>query len=100
DLMAWRGHRFASDPVDLVEGVGPQQPVVSGADEQLQSQRFALHVAMKLREDKEAHRVVELKNPGLPEVGLSELWFLNKAPIQDQQHLFRLISSGLCGLPL
>ena len=44
-LVARGGHRLARDAVDLVEGVRPQQPVVSRADEQLQGQRLALHVA-------------------------------------------------------
>lgn len=48
-LVARGGHCLAGDAVDLVEGVRPQQPVVSSADEQLQGQRLALHVAMKLR---------------------------------------------------
>lgn len=54
DLVARRGHRLARDAVDLVEGVGPEQPVVSGADEQLQGQRFVLHVAVELREQRSA----------------------------------------------
>lgn len=36
-LVARSGYRLPSDAVDLVEGVGPQQPVVSCANEQLQS---------------------------------------------------------------
>lgn len=47
-LVAGRGHRLPGDAVDLVEGVGPQQPVVGRADEQLQGQRFVLHVAVEL----------------------------------------------------
>lgn len=47
--MARGGHRLPGDAVDLVEGVRPQQPVVGRADEQLQGQRLALHVAVELR---------------------------------------------------
>ena len=47
--MARGGHRLAGDAVDLVEGVRPQQPVVRRADEQLQGQGLALHVAVELR---------------------------------------------------
>lgn len=50
--MARGGHRLAGDAVDLVEGVGPQQPVVCRADEELQGQGLALHVAVKLRREK------------------------------------------------
>lgn len=55
-LMAWGGHCLAGNAVDLVEGVGPQQPVVSRANEQLQGQRLALHVAVKLRGQIEERR--------------------------------------------
>lgn len=75
-LVARGGHSLACDPVDLVEGVWPQQPVISCADEQLQSQGFALHVPVKLR-DKEttdmcgqAYKLSE-RNAGLSEVRLS-----------------------------
>lgn len=51
-LVARGGHRLPGDAVDLVESVGPQQPVVSCADEQLQGQRLALHVAVKLRRNR------------------------------------------------
>lgn len=48
-LVARGGHRLPGDAVNLVEGVGPQEPVVSCANEQLQGQRLALHVTMQLR---------------------------------------------------
>lgn len=57
-LLARRGHRLPGDAVDLVEGVRPEQPVVSGADEELQGERLALHVAVELGENREV--VVEL----------------------------------------
>lgn len=55
-LVARRGHRLPGDTVDLVEGVGPQQPVIGRADEQLQGQRLALHVAVELRGEEEHSR--------------------------------------------
>lgn len=48
-LVTRGGHCLPSDAVDLVEGMRPEQPVVSCADEQLQRQRLTLHVTMKLR---------------------------------------------------
>lgn len=59
--MARGGHRLPGDAVDLVEGVGPQQPVVSRANEQLQGQRLALHVAVELRGEKERKGTVVVK---------------------------------------
>ena len=47
-LVAGGGDGLAGDPVHLVEGVGPQQPVVRCPDEQLQGERLALHVAVQL----------------------------------------------------
>lgn len=61
-LVARRGHRLAGDAVDLVEGVRPQQPVVGRADEQLQGQRLALHVAVELGREKERRSCGEAKN--------------------------------------
>lgn len=63
--MARGGHRLPGDAVDLVEGVWPQQPVVSGADEQLQGERLALHVAVELRVDKKRKHAVVVK-PSCP----------------------------------
>lgn len=63
-LVARGGHRLPGDTVDLVEGVGPQQPVVSCANEQLQGQRLALHVAVKLRRKKEEKDTVVVKPLG------------------------------------
>ncbi len=63
--MARGGHRLPGDAVDLVEGVGPQQPVISCANEQLQCQRLALHVAVELREEKERKDTVVVK-PSCP----------------------------------
>lgn len=60
-LVARGGHSLPGDTVDLVEGVGPQQPVVSCANEQLQGQRLALHVAVKLRWEKERKDTVAVK---------------------------------------
>lgn len=67
-LVARGGHRLAGDAVDLVEGVGPQQPVVCRADEELQGKRLALHVAVKLRRETGGSQVsvgakVRLKSP-------------------------------------
>lgn len=56
-LVARGGHGLAGDAVHLVEGVGPQEPVVGRADEQLQGQRLALHVAMKLKGREEELRL-------------------------------------------
>ena len=63
--MARGGHRLPGDAVDLVEGVWPQQPVVSSADEQLQGERLALHVAVELRGDKDRKHAVVVK-PSCP----------------------------------
>lgn len=52
DLVACCGDGFARDAVDLVEGVWAQEAVVCGADEQLQGEGLALHVAVKLRRTK------------------------------------------------
>ena len=52
DLVAGSGHRLAGDAVDLVEGVGAQQAVVGGADEELQSERLVLHVSVELGENR------------------------------------------------
>ncbi len=46
--MAGGGDGFASDAVDLVEGMWSQEAVVCGPYEQLQGERFTLHVAIKL----------------------------------------------------
>lgn len=51
-FVAGRGHGLARDAVDLVEGVGSEQPVVRRANEQLQRQRLAFHVAEELRDHK------------------------------------------------
>lgn len=48
--MAGCGHGLACDAVDLVESMWPQETVVCRPDEQLQSQRLALHVAVKLKD--------------------------------------------------
>lgn len=48
--MAGCGHGLACDAVDLVKSVWPQETVVCSADEQLQSQRLAVHVAVKLQD--------------------------------------------------
>lgn len=61
-LVARGGNRLPRDAVDLVEGVGPQQPVISSADEELQGQRLALHVAMKLRWENEREDAVRMEN--------------------------------------
>lgn len=75
--MARGGHRLPGDTVDLVEGVGPQQPVVSCADEQLQGQRLALHVAVELRGEKERIDTVVVK-PSCPLKKASTCMLLNK----------------------
>lgn len=46
--MAGGGDGFASDAVNLVEGMWSQEAVVCGPDEQLQGERLAFHVAIKL----------------------------------------------------
>lgn len=46
--MAGGGDGFASDAVDLVEGMWAQEAVVRGPYEQLQGERLAFHVAIKL----------------------------------------------------
>lgn len=46
--MARGGHCLPGDAVNLVEGVGPQEPVVSCANEQLQGQRLTLHITVQL----------------------------------------------------
>lgn len=48
DFMAGGGNSFASDAVDLVEGMWSQEAVVCGAYEQLQGEWLAFHVAIKL----------------------------------------------------
>lgn len=48
NFMAGSGDCFASDAVDLVEGMWSQEAVVCGPYEQLQSERLAFHVAIKL----------------------------------------------------
>lgn len=50
--MTHGGHCLPSDAVDLVKGMGPKQPVVSCANEQLQRQWLTLHVPMKLRRER------------------------------------------------
>lgn len=57
-LVTWGGHRLPGDTMDLVEGMGPEQPVVSRANEQLKSQWFTLHVTMKLRKQEELQTCV------------------------------------------
>ena len=46
--MAGGGDGLAGDAVDLVEGMWSQEAVVCGPYEQLQGERLALHVAIKL----------------------------------------------------
>lgn len=46
--MAGGGDGFASDAVNLVEGMWSQEAVVCGPYEQLQGERLAFHVAIKL----------------------------------------------------
>lgn len=46
--MAGGGDGFAGDAVDLVEGMWSQEAVVCGPYEQLQGERLAFHVAIKL----------------------------------------------------
>lgn len=46
--MTGGGNGFASDAVDLVEGMWSQEAVVCGPDEQLQGERLVFHVAIKL----------------------------------------------------
>lgn len=46
--MTGGGNGFASDAVDVVEGMWSQEAVVCGPDEQLQGERLAFHVAIKL----------------------------------------------------
>lgn len=48
DFMAGSGDGFAGDAVDLVEGMWSQEAVVCGPYEQLQGERLAFHVAIKL----------------------------------------------------
>lgn len=48
DFMAGGGDGFASDAVDLVEGMWSQEAVVCGPYEQLQGERLAFHVPIKL----------------------------------------------------
>lgn len=48
-LEAAGGHRFASDAVDLVEGVRLEDALVGGADEDLQAERLLASVAVELR---------------------------------------------------
>lgn len=46
--MAGGWDSFASDAVNLVEGMWSQEAVVCGSYEQLQGERLAFHVAIKL----------------------------------------------------
>lgn len=48
DFMTGGGDGFACDAVDLVEGMGSQEAVVCGPNEQLQGKWLAFHVAVKL----------------------------------------------------
>lgn len=48
DFMTGGGDGFARDAMDLVEGMGSQEAVVCGPNEQLQGKRLAFHVAIKL----------------------------------------------------
>lgn len=48
DFVTGGGDGFARDAVDLVEGMGSQEAVVCGPNEQLQGERLAFHVAIKL----------------------------------------------------
>lgn len=48
DFMAGGGDSFASDAVDLVESMWSQEAVVCGPYEQLQGERLAFHVPIKL----------------------------------------------------
>lgn len=49
NFMAGSGDGFAGDAVNLVEGMWSQEAVVCGPNEQLQGERLAFHVAIKLR---------------------------------------------------
>lgn len=48
DFMTGGGDSFASDAVDLVEGMWSQEAVVCGPNEQLQGKWLTFHVAIKL----------------------------------------------------
>lgn len=58
DFVAGGGDGLAGDAVDLVEGMWSQEAVVCGPDEQLQGERLALHVTVKLaREQRDPGKV-------------------------------------------
>lgn len=69
DFMAGGGDGFASDAVNLVEGMWSQEAVVCGPYEQLQGERLAFHVAIKLageqRDPGERQHQVFLRPPSL-----------------------------------
>lgn len=46
--MAGGGDSFAGDAMDLIEGMWSQEAVVCGPYEELQGERLAFHVAIKL----------------------------------------------------
>lgn len=45
-LKAGGGHRFASDAVDLIEGVRLEDALVCGADKDLEAERLLASVAV------------------------------------------------------
>lgn len=83
--MARRGHGLPRDAVDLVEGVGPQQPVISRADEELQGQGVALRVSVELWGGTETTSETE---PGHSEVQVS-------AWTDKTKFLFRIFTGEL-----
>lgn len=65
DFMAGGGDGLARDAVDLVEGMRSQEAVVCGPDEQLQGERLALHVTIKLAgEQRDPGKVATLRFMG------------------------------------
>lgn len=71
--MAGGWDSFAGDAVNLVEGMWSQEAVVCGPYEQLQGERLAFHVAIKLAE--------EQRDPG------ERQHQLLRAPFQATPHL-------------
>lgn len=72
--MAGGGDGFARDAVDLVEGMWSQEAVVCGPYEQLQGERLAFHVAIKLAREqrdpgKRQHQVLRPSSQATPHLG-------------------------------
>lgn len=72
--MAGSGDGFTGDTVDLVEGMWSQEAVVCGPYEQLQGERLAFHVAIKLAGEQRdpgerQHQVLRPSSQATPYLG-------------------------------